>query len=99
MPMSSFERERLHAAADRSRLTPVPAAIRELTRDIVTDLRAPEFSGECVYCGRPTYGRACHAHRDLIQIENQLFVETDDEAARHSPQAARTASSNEGSLH
>ena len=25
--------------------------------------------GECVYCGRRTYGRACPSHRDLVQLD------------------------------
>lgn len=47
-------------------------ADRQLTRDLVTSRprrRRARRRQRCIYCGGRSFGRACHAHKDLIQIE------------------------------
>lgn len=44
---------------------------RELARALVAPPRRKRRRppSRCIYCGGRAFGRACNAHRDLIQIE------------------------------
>lgn len=44
------------------------AELRELRR-MVFPPKPDRHFGRCVFCGRRCWGRACHAHRDLIQLD------------------------------
>lgn len=47
-------------------------ADRQLTRTLVSsraNRRRARRLAHCIYCGGPSFGRACASHKDLIQIE------------------------------
>lgn len=63
------EREAARRQARPLRL--VPPSTRESGLEIVLPEPAPERRAGCVYCSRPTSGRAiaCHAHADLPKVD------------------------------
>lgn len=65
-------------------------AVRLLTKAVISEPQrdAGWLAERCVYCGRRCYGRACSAHRDLPQIENQLFTQSNETAASLDPGSA-----------
>jgi hypothetical protein len=64
------ERERrLRARVDT--LLSERAQLRQTVESLVNRGPRPMFR-DCVYCGRPTYGKACRVHRDLIQLDPSM---------------------------
>ena len=45
----------------------------QVMRNVIAK-RAPRIAGHCIYCGAHCQGRACRAHRDLIQLELALVA-------------------------
>jgi hypothetical protein len=46
-----------------------PAKKQTLAAEIVSERELSPYRGGCVYCGAPTYGRTCAAHRDLLATD------------------------------
>lgn len=49
------------------------SAARQLTKQVVAETPRAGFA-TCAYCGRPCFGFACSAHRDLPQLEHSLYT-------------------------
>lgn len=51
----------------------ISAAARSLTKAVLAELTLSPFANRCKFCGRRSYGKACEAHRDLVQLEAALY--------------------------
>jgi len=47
---------------------------RDLVHALLNQARSTAFK-RCIYCGMPSYGNACFAHKDLPQLEHALTKE------------------------
>lgn len=56
------------------------AAARQLTKIVVAE-RAKAVYGFCPYCGRPCRGSACRFDMDLVALERELYLESNEAAA------------------
>lgn len=63
---------------------------RKLAMTLVSQ-RGRRHFGFCGYCGTPTMGKACDAHRDLLDLENELMARTTSAAAGSDSQVDQPA--------
>lgn len=54
------------------------SASRELVKVVVGEKPRAGFGGECAYCGARCFGYACGPHKDLPQLEHDVYSETNE---------------------
>lgn len=56
------------------------ATVRELAKELVVE-RPRAIYRECAYCGRHCVGFTCAPHRDLPQLEHDIYSPTERQEA------------------